>query len=161
MGLQRVGHDWAPFTFTLKWIGELDFLFKISFIYLAMLGLSCGLWDLWSSLPRAGLLVAVCKRTSSCSMWEHWPLVKYREVSGTHQGTDSSEMHYEMLMVLQRIADLHSNMQMNTLFPLAQTGIWLVLRKGLPWPVTSLINSQGWLLSIIRNIFLILTLLYK
>ena len=56
-------------------------------------------------------------------MWEHWPLVKYREVSGTHQGKDSSGMHIEMLMVLQRIADLHSNMQMNTLFPLAQIGI--------------------------------------
>lgn len=65
-------------------------------------------------------------------MWEQW--LQYHEVSGTHQGNivkflvthqgkDSSEMHIEMLMVLQRIADLHSNVQMNTLFPLAQTGV--------------------------------------
>lgn len=83
------------------------------------------------------------------------------EVFGTLQGKDSSEMHIEMLMILQRIADLHPNMQINTLFPPAQAGLWLILRTGLPWPVTSLINSQGWLFSVIRNIFLIRTPLYK
>ena len=69
-----------------------------------------------------GSLISITTcRTVSCGMWEHW--LQYREVSGTHQGKDSSEMHIEMLMVLQRIADLHSNVQMNTLFPLAQTGV--------------------------------------
>lgn len=64
-------------------------------------------------------------------------------------------------MILQRVADLPPNIQVDTLFSLAQTGTCLILRKGLAWPVTSLVNSQGWLFSIRNNIFLIVPLLYK
>lgn len=46
-------------------------------------------------------------------------------------------------MILQRVADLPPNIQVDTLFSLAQTGTCLILRKGLAWPVTSLVNSQA------------------
>ena len=46
----------------------IEFLKIILFIYLAMPGLSCNIWDLQSSLQHTGSLVVICKL--SCDMWD-------------------------------------------------------------------------------------------
>ena len=50
------------------------FCFFLMFIYLALPGLSCGTWDLQSSLQHAGFSVEFCKL--SYRMWDGmWDLV--------------------------------------------------------------------------------------
>ena len=46
------------------WMGNVEKKFFLVFIYLAVLGLSCGMRDLWSSLQDTGSLV--------CGMWDQW-----------------------------------------------------------------------------------------
>ena len=84
-GFQRVGHDWVTNTATInsttlfiylksyiylfvslalkpvKTGTVLYFFLRILLIYLAVLGLSCGTWDVWSSLQQPGSLVSACE----------------------------------------------------------------------------------------------------
>ena len=55
------------------------YILYIFFIYLAVLGLSCGTQDLQSSLQHVGCLVVACKM-ASCGMWDLvlWPRIKLR-----------------------------------------------------------------------------------
>ena len=66
------------------------FFFFLIFIviYLAVPGLSCGMWYLWSSLWHAGSLVAACKLSAAaCGIWL------------PNQGSNPGPLHWERRVI--------------------------------------------------------------